>query len=310
MANYPIPAWLTPQAAQGWGDLTAESYRTGASILRGNQEAAASAQDAAIRSQELSQKTALQQQQIQQDAMVEQQKIAIEKAYNDATIGLKQQDQAEASREFELQTQQAASKFAANQLFQKSMLPKEQGGEGLTAQQAALKYLSTYMTPDALGRMATRPPPFTLGNPVKVPGITNMQFLQTSPNHWSQIPVPASATGDASTVPIRGQGGQVIGYWAYPPGGGKPVRIGLPKSSGLEATMEKLKGKTGGGDVQHILPDSTKREINLDTSRTDEVIRMYEGRRAAFDPKTRQFLRWVDDTPSQPKTEDADAIGD
>lgn len=249
MANYPIPQWITPNAALGYGELAGAASRAALNAQlsreRMAQESVQTAIEAQARSQQLAQQTALHQQELNRQHTLDQQRIAIDQAYKQQVIDLRGQDEALAQQEFIQKTKQAADRFTATQNFQKALLPTEQGGEGLSPDKAALKYISPYMTGDALGRLASSPGKFTLGAPVNIPGIDNKKALQTSPNHFQLIDTPVTSTNAPEAVPVEGDDG-TIGYWVTPPGGGKAHWTGRQKTSGLEAAMKAYQAQKGG----------------------------------------------------------------
>jgi hypothetical protein len=277
MASYPIPAWLSPEAAHGYGELAGAASRAAqsAQLQREQmaQESSRAAMQAQMEQQRLAQQAQQQQQQLAQAAkihsdtlnqnlLVQSQKIAIDQAYKNSIIGLKAQDSDLKDKEFQEKTKQAAGRFAATQSFQKAILPPEQGGEGMAPQDAALKYMAPFMTPDAAGRMATIPAPFKIGAPEAIAGHPDLDALQTSRNGYKIIPKPpATATNAPTAVPITDENGQVIGHWAQPPGGGKPQRIAQTKTknSGLEDALKAYQAqKSGGGKSIPDAPQNPK----------------------------------------------------
>lgn len=255
MAEYPLPPWLSPSASQGWGELEGQAARSRAQIQlereRLSQQAAQAAAESAQRSQEIAVSNKARQDQINYEHLMEQQKVAIDQAYKQQLVGLKQQDMDLADREFAKKTTDAAARFSANQAFQKALLPADQGGEGLDPQKAALKYIAPYMSGTEVGRLASVPGPFSLGDaqdisgapgrkaietsrghyqvlnlpedfqmgqPNTIPGIPGKQAVQTSRGHYQIIDVPSTVTNSPNALPVKGDDGETIGYITQIPG--------------------------------------------------------------------------------------------
>src|ERR1700744_261925 len=173
MADYPLPPWLTPQAAQGWGELAGQAARArlnaGLERERMQQQSAQFAIEAVRRFQQAAAEAKARKEGLEYDHTMEQQKIAIDQQYKQQQLSIAQQDEQLAQQQFAQKTADAAKKFTANQSFQKAILPKEQGGEGLNATEAALKYMAPYMTGTEIGRLSAIPKDFKPGATAEIP---------------------------------------------------------------------------------------------------------------------------------------------
>ncbi len=82
MASYPLPPWLEPSAAQGYGQLAGEAQQRALSAQLARERMSQESAQFAIESQQRSQQTAAEnqarQEQLNQEHQVEQQKIAID----------------------------------------------------------------------------------------------------------------------------------------------------------------------------------------------------------------------------------------
>lgn len=117
--DYSIPPWLTPQAAQGWGDLWAKGN---ALTLQAQGEAnkvalegarlSQAARQASLRHEEALANLAADKEARDKAALVEGQKIEVKKAYDDAQIGLAQQ-------KIDAEAKQIAAQSLAQQNFAK-----------------------------------------------------------------------------------------------------------------------------------------------------------------------------------------------
>lgn len=220
--NYPIPPWLTPQAAQGYGSLAGEASRSALSAQLQREEMSQRAAQFSIEAQQRSQQTAAEmqarQEQLNYEHQLEQQKIAMEQAYKQQQVGLQTADLDLANRQFDAKTQDAAKKFTANQAFQKAILPKDQGGEGLNPTQAALRYMAPYMTGTEVGRLAATPPDFKPGNTFPIPNSPE-GLVQVAPNRWVKYAtIPQTITNAPPAIPQTDAEGNVIGNIVQLPG--------------------------------------------------------------------------------------------
>lgn len=246
--EYPLPPWLSPSAAQGYGALYGEAQRAALSAQlareRMAQESAQAGMEAQARKEALAQQMQFRQQALQQEQMRQDQRIAIDQAYKEAEVGLRENALDTANRRLQMQADTAAKRFAATQNFQKAILPAEQGGEGLNPQQAALKYMAPYMTGDQVGRLSTAPGDFKIGAPLNIPGVPGKSAIETSRGHYRIIDVPSTVTNMPDAVPVKGDDG-TIGYWVTPPGGGKPHWQVAPKTTGLAEMVNEYKKQKG-----------------------------------------------------------------
>jgi hypothetical protein len=252
MPNYPIPPWLDPSAAQGYGALAqhASSIALDNQMQRDrlSQQAQEFAVDTQQRSQEIAAANAAKQEQLNYEHQLEQQKMQVDQAYKQQQIALDQQSQQLAEKQFAAKTQDAAAKFTANQNFQKAILPKEQGGEGLNAIQAALKYMSPHMTGTEVGRLAALPGDFKPGNTFAIPNASSESLVQVAPNRWEKYAtIPQTVTNVPAAIPVPDASGKTIGNVIQIPGE-KPRYENLSsKGDDLDEMIKKrLDAKSGG----------------------------------------------------------------
>ena len=254
MPNYTLPQWLEPSAAQGYGELAGQAQRAALSAQLQREEMSQRAAQAGMEAQQRSQQTAAEmaarQQQLEQEHQMEQQKIAIDQAYKQQQVGLQAQDMDLAQKQFEAKTQEAAQKFTAHQAFQKAMIPKEQGGEGLTPTQAALKYMASSMTGTELGRLAALPGDFKPGNTFAIPN-SSEGLVQAGPNRWEKYAtIPQTLTNAPTALPVSDTEGNDVGHVIQIPGQ-KPI----------------FRGKTSSGDsIETILKKRQQAKGNVSTA--------------------------------------------
>lgn len=244
--DYPLPPWLTPQAAQGWGELAGQAARTRLNAQleqqRMQQQSAQFAIEASQRSAQAAQENQMRQDALNYDHQVEQQKIAIEQNYKQQQLSLQQQDEQLAQQQFAAKTADAAKKFAAQQAFQKAILPKDQGGEGLPATEAALKYLSGSMTGTEVGRLAGQTgnkDEYSPGATMIVPGGATM--INTGGKRWQVLPqAPPTITAPPEPMSVTNSAGKYIGDVIQLPGQ-KPVfhPTGNTKESPMDVLRER-----------------------------------------------------------------------
>jgi hypothetical protein len=301
---YPIPPWIDPSAAQGYGALAGEASRAALTAQlqreRMSQEAAQSSLEMQQRSQELAAANQAKQEQTAYDHQVDQQKNAIENAYRQQQIGLQTQDLDLAKKQFDAKTQDAAKRFTANQMFQKSMLPTDQGGEGLSATQAALKYMSPYMTGTELGRMAALPGDFKPGNTFSIPNASNESLVQVAPNRWEKFAtVPQAVTNAPTALSVTDTEGKDVGHIVQIPGQ-KPIFRGSTSSDNkISPQVQAAINKKLGIPPEQDKPVSTM--VDKPKPAKNEVIRVVNGRAAVFDSSTKQFIRWADNKAADAK---------
>lgn len=221
--DYTLPNWLGPQAALGWGELAGQAARArlnaGLERDRMAQQSAQFAIEANMRSQQLAQETKAHQDALNYQHMLDQQRIAIDQQYKQQQVGLREQAIQLASDRFQNQTQSAAQKYAATQAFQKAILPKEQGGEGLSSTEAALKYMAPYMTGDAMGKLAGNgaADEYSPGATIMIPGGGTM--VNTGGKRWQVLPgVPQTVSQPPEPLEVKDDSGKVIGDVIQLPG--------------------------------------------------------------------------------------------
>jgi len=263
MANYPIPPWLNPAAAQGYGSLVGEAQRTALSNQMQRDELSQRATQFAIESQQRAQETAAQnaarQEQLNYEHQLEQQKIAIDQAYKQQQVGLQAADLDLAQKQFEAKTQDAAKRFSANQAFQKAILPKDQGGEGLTTTQAALKYMAPYMTGTELGRLAALPGDFKPGNTFAIPGAANESLVQVSPTRWEKYAtIPQTITNPPTAIPVPDPEGNTIGHLIQIPGQKPIYERNTETGNDLASIVKKRQQEQSAPDKKSTAVDPSK----------------------------------------------------
>ncbi len=127
------------------------------------------------------------------------------------------------------------------------MLPKEQGGEGLTATQAALKYMASSMTGTEIGRLAAMPADFKPGNTFAIPN-SNEGLVQAGPNRWEKYAtIPQTITNAPAALPQKDAEGNVIGNIIQLPGEKPLYRANTSTGSDLASLVKKRQQAAGGG---------------------------------------------------------------
>ena len=299
---YAIPPWVGPNAALGYGELAGGAQRAALSAQlereRMSQQAAQSALETQQRSQQLAQENQARQNELNYNHIVDQQKLAIEQAYKDQTLGLQKQDQELAQKQFQAKTDLAAKAYMDDQKFQKGMIPKDQGGEGLTAIQSALKYKSGSMSATELGRLsALERPPATVRPAQDVPGLPGYKAFDTGKGTFELRPtIPDVMTSAPSAIPVTDENGNVIAHYGINPATHKPELIRMEKGTGFdlkEAVNERAKelGITPGE------PRSTDRKAQGGY----KIGTVYKGglRYIGGDPKDEKS--WENVSPSEPE---------
>lgn len=238
-----MPSWLGPQAALGWGDLALHARevsnsranaimetqaRQSEAAMNAQARASALQQDAAqFQQQQQAAAAKFQQQQqaqatqLQEENLEAQHKIAIDEQYKKQMAAARAGELDLHNAQFDKKNQDAADRYAATAQFQQAILPKEAGGLGMNPRDAAMQYLAPYMTADTLGHVSTSGDTFQLGQPQTLPDVPGVQFVKTSPNHYTRIEMPNTATNAPPAIPVVGEDGSNLGHWVFPPGGGK-----------------------------------------------------------------------------------------
>src|SRR5579863_1460929 len=114
MATVALPPWLSPEAAQGWGELAAKGAQLKLERARLRQEGINAGMEAAARSQ-----------QQQQTAAREQQQIQYDQAYKTADLGLRQQEADQRAQQLQQEVAQTARQFSAMQRISKRIAAGE-----------------------------------------------------------------------------------------------------------------------------------------------------------------------------------------
>lgn len=119
MANYPIPPWLSPDAAQSHASLYATGAKIGQDIVSERDRVALEGariaqQNAQLQqaAQEAQMRHDVAQRELERNTLIDQQKLQIEAAYNEARIGIEQS-------KLEQDAKQVAARAMAQQMFAK-----------------------------------------------------------------------------------------------------------------------------------------------------------------------------------------------
>jgi hypothetical protein len=312
MPNYTLPQWLDPSAAQGYGALAGEASRAAltAQLQREKmaQDAAQSSMEMQQKSQQIAAENAQQQQQYQQSFQanqaalaqqheVEQQKLAITNAYQQQQIALRN-DAVNVQRDkLNNQIAQAAKQHDSIQKYQKSKLPIDQGGEGLTDEEAFSKYVLPGMSANEAGKAITQSN-FKPGTVIPIQGSENQALVQVSPGHNQVITLPQKDANIPSTVNIlRDDKGNIIQDEVIGPNGKRHYVTPHSSSSSIPTTVQEKINKAMG-----ITPDQpVSTMVDNPKPAKNEVIRVVNGRAAVFDSSTKQFIRWADNKAADAK---------
>lgn len=183
MAAYPIPQWLEPGAAQGYGQLFAGGQRLGAEIGMQQQRLQ---QQAYLTQLEMSAKEA----ESQRREQLQRQELEMEKAYRQAQIGLRQRELDQQQEQLNVQVTAAARKAQAQQSAQ--IEAQQLVGQGVPEEQA---YMRSYLK---------------YASDLNMPGASMAAVLRGS--RTAQLP-----PGGVQTSPVLGPGGAAIpGMFAVP----------------------------------------------------------------------------------------------
>jgi len=196
MATVALPPWLSPEAAQGWGELAAKGAQLKLERARLRQEGINAGMEAAARSQ-----------QQQQTAAREQQQIQYDQAYKTADLGLRQQEADQRAQQLQQEVAQTARQFSAMQRISKRIAAGEDPTKVYMEEGP-----SAGATPDAMMKTLVKKPAFVPSS-VTVDG---QQLISTSPNHFTRLvqPKPTKPTLDADAPPkvIRDANGNPVSY--------------------------------------------------------------------------------------------------
>lgn len=180
----------------------------------------AAAASNATRQQELQQEVLLKQQTLQQQALQREQELAIDKAYKDSILGLKQQELQGQINEFNLKSQESADKFIAQQQMRKTI--EEALAEGKSVPEAFMNATARFGPQAGVpgsaysdiiqGGTANREMGAATLNDVE--GTDDYQWFQTGPN--SRQLVKRKAEIPEGAVDIPGSEYQRIGEKVVP----------------------------------------------------------------------------------------------
>ncbi len=231
--DYPIPPWIRGVSAGEIGQLTQESTRATAQIALEQQKLA---QDQ-VQSQMMLQ---AKQQQMKQDDLRQQQQLQIQKAYQDAQIGLRSQQLEQTKQSIAIKTQQAARTFQAQQQAQVRIKAGEDPSKVWMELGPQMGLNSS-----ALGALARKPMNF--GGASAVEGLPeDYKQVMTGPASRRIMHIPPTATGTNAPPPIPAMGpdGEKLGFWIAPPGGGKTIFRGMPHLSTGDALAKQIEERS------------------------------------------------------------------
>lgn len=279
--DYPIPPWLTPQAAQGYGELAGAAHRAAlqAKLEREKmaQQAAQAAMQMQARQQELAANMQARAEAMRSEAMREDQKLRIEKAYKDSVLGIQQQELDIRQKTAEHSIKQAAASFAA----------KQEAGRRIAAGEDPQKVWMELgptmgITGNAMANLSKKP--FEMGSASDIEGLPGFKQIQTGPETRRIVRLPPNLEGMNTTPTPVVANGKVIGY-NIPRIPGTTFR-GAPKENKMDALLQQAAATKGGSPA-----------VQSPTAAAAEAIRMVGDRRAAFDAQTKNFIRWLDPEP-------------
>jgi hypothetical protein len=312
--NYPIPPWLSPNVAQGYGELAQRAASIGLENemqkARLSQQAQQFAVETQQRSQQIAAENAARQEELAYQHQVEQTKMQVEQAYKQQQLALDTQAQGIATAQWQQKVQDSADKAAALRRAQKAASPKEMGGEGLSFPEAYLREVAPYMTGTEVGRlaMATGGGSFTPGKVIPIPN-SNDQLVQTGPHSFvKSARIPETMTAPPIMMSVTNAAGQYAGDLIQVPGQ-KPIWRSRPKLTAQEEEDQASAARRAALTKASAPPSTTvdaKKPTQTATNapESNEVIRMTKtGRPAVFDSKTKKFLRWAGEEPAQPPDE-------
>lgn len=194
--NYQIPPWLTPQAAGIWGQLYARGVQAGQQRAHLALQAQAQQQHAAQTQAEFAAKQeALHQQQIRKD-----QELAMDSAYKEALIGIKERElEQKAQHEQDLIQAQQAKINAALQHTAAQMRIGQRVRAGEDPMQVLMEEGPNLgMTPDAFARMVIPKPeqaPVNLGEQIPLPAAAGARIgVRTGPRSMTTVKTGADDT--------------------------------------------------------------------------------------------------------------------
>jgi hypothetical protein len=222
MANYILPPWLQPRSDPA-AEFTA-AFHAGSAVAMEQQRLQAEQQRSAMAAAERAQIA-------QQDALVQQQKIEVDKAYNQAQIGLQKQRLDDAQQKIAQTAQSAARRYQA----QESIKQKIAGG--MDRAEAYLSEPAAFSTMAGAGTLARdvqqRVNPFVPSiQQLDVPGTTNkVTIARTGPN-TSQIVRDQQTEGPIQSQPVLDpQGNAIPGMVGIPSARGSTNVRNIPKQS-------------------------------------------------------------------------------
>lgn len=172
MASYPIPNWISRPA-----DTPAaytQGIQIGAQIAQERNRMQMQAEQAAMNA-------AIRQQEAERESIRQQQRIEIDKAYQQAQIGLRKQQLDQAAASIALRTSQAARQFAAQQTYQRRIMAGEDPAK-------VMLEIGPQMTSSLSGFSSI----YKAAQPV-VPfqpttqSVGKADLVQVAPNRWQQI---------------------------------------------------------------------------------------------------------------------------
>lgn len=275
MATYPLAPWLTPST-----DTATEYSRgiqTGAQIAQERNRMQMQAEQAAMNA-------AIRQQEAERDSIRQQQKILMEKAYQDAQIGLRKQQLEQQAAVTELRTQQAARRFAAQRSYQQRVMAGEDPAK-------VMLEIGPSMTDNISGfgslyKAAQPTPDF---EPI-TRTVGKADLVEIAPHRWQQIVRSKQEVPGQLTQKERAQIAEL-----------RDERKLLAKQIGNPALAEfmppeQYKGATNRlAQINREIKDIVQEPETQKGLAPNEIIRLgKDGRRVVFDKNTKQALRYAD----------------
>lgn len=228
----PIPQWLEPSAAQGWGDIAAKGQQLQLERARIQQQGVIANMEAQSKREQQQAESARQQQQIQ-----------YEKSYRDAQLGLQQQEQDLKQQQFQQQVKNAATRSAAMMRISQRIAAGEDPSRVYMEEGPAAG-----ATADTLMK-SNRGAAFI---PKTITGNQGAQYTELSPNHWKitgnvfDQPKGKAAPMDSTTVR------QVLNP-NYTPGGNQPQFISLTNKTTRTPAGQAQANEPTQKDIDHLI---------------------------------------------------------
>ena len=235
MAQYPIPPWLNVSPSD-FGQAAAR----GAEISLGRQRLQQEGAIANMRAAQAAQEMAARREQEQQNAQREEQQLAYQHEYQQAEIGLKQQQQEQQEQAFQMEVKSAAAKSQAQMEAQQRI----QAGEDPAKVWMELGPMIG-MTGAGMATLAKKPPELGQVTPIDLGDGRIAKGVRTGANQLRLV-MPQNTTGSQTniqTVPVLGPNGEEVpGLLGVPTPNG--IRIhNVPKETAGEAFQKQISAR-------------------------------------------------------------------